>query len=134
MIATHPYNTWPLHVKLFTAKAVELWNVATKDVETAPLPLGFTCQVELEGVDGKSGLKGSGRQGPIQVGDGTGPADRLSFVGDAHSEIRNVHLCVSCEKYRTARVECTSAVFDMPGESGGLRYCMFIHRLPTTPR
>lgn len=35
-----------------------------------PLPPGFTCSVELEGVDGKSGHHGSGRRGPIAVDDG----------------------------------------------------------------
>lgn len=41
----------------------------TNDVASS-LPPGFTCTVELEGVDGKSGRAGSGRQGPISVTDG----------------------------------------------------------------
>ena len=41
----------------------------TNDV-VSPLPPGFTCTLELEGVDGKSGHVGSGRQGPISVDDG----------------------------------------------------------------
>jgi structure-specific endonuclease subunit SLX1 len=69
MISNHPYNTWPLHVKLFTDEAVKGWQDAM-DVAMLPLPLGFTCNVELEGVDGKSGYAGSGRQGSIRVKDG----------------------------------------------------------------
>ena len=75
MISRPPFNTWPLHVKLFTHEADQYWrdNVTT-DI-AAPLPPGFTCTLELEGVDGKSGHAGSGRQGPISVNDGK------SFLG-----------------------------------------------------
>lgn len=78
MLATHPYNTWPLHVKLFTDEAVKCWtelSQAKKTAKTAfvplpPLPVQFTTSIELEGVDGKSGNPGSGRIGPICVIDG----------------------------------------------------------------
>jgi hypothetical protein len=70
MICLHPYNTWPLHVKLFTENAVKHWEDAANIPPLAPLPRGFTCQIELEGVDGKSGLVGSGRKGPISITDG----------------------------------------------------------------
>ena len=70
MLSTHPYNLWPLHVKLFTAEASSAWNEAMKDVDLPPLPRGFTCIQEFEGVDGKSGNAGSGRSGPIDVTDG----------------------------------------------------------------
>ncbi|KAK2467837.1 hypothetical protein APHAL10511_000132 [Amanita phalloides] len=69
MICLHPYNLWPLHVKLFTNDAVKCWEENGKKSSSIPLPLGFTCHVELEGVDGKSGLIGSGRKGPIDVTD-----------------------------------------------------------------
>ncbi|KAF8972892.1 hypothetical protein BDZ97DRAFT_1649124, partial [Flammula alnicola] len=69
MIAKHPFNIWPLHVKLFTEEAVKCWNASASANDVFPLPPGFTCAVELEGVDGKSGLPGSGRQGPISVDD-----------------------------------------------------------------
>ncbi|KDR75326.1 hypothetical protein GALMADRAFT_545850 [Galerina marginata CBS 339.88] len=68
MISKHPFNTWPLHVKLFTEEAVRHWKAAAAD-DALPLPPGFTCSVELEGVDGKSGHPGSGRKGPISVDD-----------------------------------------------------------------
>lgn len=68
MISTHPYNTWPLHVKLFSAEAVAAWTAASQ--RSAPMPPGFTCSIELEGVDGKSGQVGSGRWEPINVNDG----------------------------------------------------------------
>lgn len=67
MITRHPFNTWPLHVKLFTEEAVNLWKAASSAKSAPP---GFTCSVELEGVDGKSGHSGTGRKGPIAVDDG----------------------------------------------------------------
>jgi len=70
MLCSHPYNRWPLHVKLFTEDAVKAWNNAAKS-PVSTLPPGFTCSVELEGVDGKSKQIGSGRRrGPIDVEDG----------------------------------------------------------------
>ncbi|PPQ98457.1 hypothetical protein CVT24_004135 [Panaeolus cyanescens] len=68
MIALHPFNTWPLHVKLFTEEAVKFWEASAN--KSLSLPPGFTCTIELEGVDGKSGNSGSGRKGPIDVTDG----------------------------------------------------------------
>ncbi|KAJ7782909.1 hypothetical protein B0H16DRAFT_1494816 [Mycena metata] len=68
MLATHPWSTWPLHVKLFTEMAVKNWKSA-QDKTTLALPPGFTLTVELEGVDGKSGQVGSGRRGPLSVDD-----------------------------------------------------------------
>ncbi|KAJ7251825.1 hypothetical protein B0H12DRAFT_1119005 [Mycena haematopus] len=68
MLSTHPWSTWPLHVKLFTDTAVKGWKAANDKI-SVPLPLGFTCAVELEGVDGKSGQIGSGRHGPLRVDD-----------------------------------------------------------------
>ncbi|GJJ16289.1 hypothetical protein Clacol_010585 [Clathrus columnatus] len=69
MIMSPPYSSWPLHVKLFTTEAVKHWNFI-RSSQPNPLPPGFTCTVELEGVDGKSGDVGSGRSGPIDVTDG----------------------------------------------------------------
>ncbi|KAF9467364.1 hypothetical protein BDZ94DRAFT_1032958 [Collybia nuda] len=71
MISNHPYITWPLHVKLFTEEAVTGWKDAAKTAGALPLPPGFTCSVELEGIDGRSGKLGSGRKGPINVKDET---------------------------------------------------------------
>lgn len=73
MLSTHPWCTWPLHVKLFTDIAVKGWKSANDKVGAPPLPQGFTCAIELEGVDGKSGQDGSGREGPISVDDGRFP-------------------------------------------------------------
>ena len=71
MIASHPYNTWPLHVKIFTEEASKHWNtISGGHPRRFTLPVGFTCSVELEGVDGQSGLIGSGRMGAIDVKDG----------------------------------------------------------------
>lgn len=68
MITMSPFNTWPLHVKLFTHEAEQYWK--DSNYIASPLPPGFTCTIELEGVDGKSGHVGSGRQGPITIHDG----------------------------------------------------------------
>lgn len=70
MICSHPYNTWPLRVKLFTAEAEKAWSDAARDADDLALPQGFSYTVELEGVDGKSGKAGTGRTGPIDVNDG----------------------------------------------------------------
>lgn len=69
MVTHPPYTSWPLHAKLFTAEAVKLWDTFNKDSSVPALPRGFTTQVELEGVDGKSGKAGSGRVGPLDVSD-----------------------------------------------------------------
>jgi structure-specific endonuclease subunit SLX1 len=67
MVTAHPYNMWPLHVKFFTSTSKKAWDEATV---SQPLPPGMTFMEEYEGVDGKSGLPGSGRVGPIDVTDG----------------------------------------------------------------
>lgn len=70
MVSSHPYNMWSLHVKLFTEEALEAWKGADHSSDATPLPVGFTSSVELEGVDGKGGETGAGRNGPIDVTDG----------------------------------------------------------------
>ena len=66
MIRTHPYNTWPLKVTAFTREADKVWSALSA---SHPMPPGFQYNVELEGVDGKSGHAGAGRTGPIDVTD-----------------------------------------------------------------
>ena len=70
MVSSHPYNTWPLNVKIFTEEAEKAWLNAGKVPEMPPLPLGVNIVTELEGVDCQSGKLGSGRTGPIDVSDG----------------------------------------------------------------
>lgn len=70
MVSSHPYNTWPLSVTIFTEEAEKAWNNATKAAGMPPLPSGLKVATELEGVDGKSGKTGSGRTDPIDVTDG----------------------------------------------------------------
>ena len=67
MITTHPYNMWPLHVKFFTSTSKKAWDEA---IPSQLLPPGMTLAEEYEGVDGKSGIRGSGRTRPIDVTDG----------------------------------------------------------------
>lgn len=110
MLSTHPWCTWPLHVKLFTDAAVKGWNTAN-DNTSVPLPLGFTCAVELEGVDGKSGQVGSGRCGPLSVDDGNFESCFATFfVQMRHS---TVHLCTSGQEHRTAGLKPTANLFNM---------------------
>ena len=94
MICSHPYNTWPLHVKLFTAEAEKAWNDSARDPGNAALPRGFTCTLELEGVDGKSGSPGTGRKGPIDVNDSKSARllEQPLLIGSACSRL---HLCTS---------------------------------------
>ncbi|TDL27968.1 hypothetical protein BD410DRAFT_781901 [Rickenella mellea] len=99
MISSHPYRTWPLHVKIFTKEAEKCWKEAMKVAdETAPLPAGLTYTVELEGVDGKSGEFGSGRKGPIETNDGTFTSSHLSKQTTLLSQ--NVaNFCMVCKEH-----------------------------------
>ncbi|CAE7189762.1 unnamed protein product [Rhizoctonia solani] len=73
MISIPPYNTWPLHVKIFTEDAKRLWNEIQGEEVNEALPDGFTVSVEFEGVDGKAFVpvsrRPSARTGPIDVKD-----------------------------------------------------------------
>lgn len=98
MISTHPYNIWPLQIKLFTEEAVKFWdqscgNSKTKSkaagVSLAPLPPQFSYTIELEGVDGRSGYADSKRTGPISVRDGMQKLNGLlpaEHVDQRHSQ------------------------------------------------
>ena len=91
MLSTHPYTFWPLHVKLFTPEAVKGWVAACKN--PTPLPPGFTCCVELEGVDGKRDDVGSGRTGPMDVTDSMSLIIWLQLSSHiSHIIIRNFHI------------------------------------------
>lgn len=90
MLSTHPYTTWPLHVKLFTVDALRAWIAADTSTDEKShaksfnsltksealnngTPTGLTVSVELEGVDGKGPVPAgvqSARDGPIEATDG----------------------------------------------------------------
>jgi hypothetical protein len=55
-------------VKIFRPEALDHWERATKLMPN--IPKGFSFTVEFEGVDGNSGMKGSGRGRSIDVQDG----------------------------------------------------------------
>ncbi|KAI0649833.1 hypothetical protein C8Q79DRAFT_350476 [Trametes meyenii] len=82
MISSHPYNTWPLRVKLFTEEAEKAWNNSSKDTSMLPLPQGVYVSTEFEGVDGKSGRAGSGRTGPIDVADAQFTTEHLKKTSE----------------------------------------------------
>jgi len=90
MLESHPYKLWPLHVKLFTEQAAKAWNEAETKLEEL-LP-GSTVVTELEGVDGKSGKTGSGRQGPIDVTD----AAFIARYIPKHSKIAESKKALNC--------------------------------------
>lgn len=70
MLCSSPYDIWPLRVKIFTKEAEKIWHdLDKKERALLPLPHACTVSVELEGVDGKSGLAGTGRVDPIEVTD-----------------------------------------------------------------
>ncbi|KAF5388783.1 hypothetical protein D9757_005670 [Collybiopsis confluens] len=107
MISVHPYNLWPLRVKIFTPQALEVWqdleNIGkplrgrkgkekADAIRPAILPPGFTYSVELEGVDGKSVIgKGSRRRraAPIEVQDDNVDSPMIPRGGS----------CPSCSNY-----------------------------------
>ncbi|KAK7045732.1 Slx4p interacting protein [Paramarasmius palmivorus] len=108
MVSNHPYNTWPLHLKIFTAEAQRIWeNIVNPQsrkgrkktapsVNPLPLPQGFTVSVELEGVDGKSGLAGSGRNKAIDVKDDLFTAALLEKNADIAAS--KPHQCTVCKE------------------------------------
>ncbi|CAE6511341.1 unnamed protein product, partial [Rhizoctonia solani] len=73
MLPIPPYNTWPLHVKIFSEEAKRLWDEVQKIETNEALPDGFTLSVEFEGVDGKAAVpvsrRSNARSGPIDVKD-----------------------------------------------------------------
>lgn len=69
MLNTIPYSNWPLHIKFFSKDAVMAWESAARVYPA--LPRGFTCSVEVEGVDGKRGVGGGGGEGIGSVGGGS---------------------------------------------------------------
>ncbi|KZP21305.1 hypothetical protein FIBSPDRAFT_740815, partial [Athelia psychrophila] len=72
MVSSHPFNTWPLHIKLFTEEAAATFAALTNPKNAVnKLPKGLMVSIELEGVDGLSKHVGSGRKGPIDVSDAT---------------------------------------------------------------
>lgn len=117
MIASHPYNTWPLHVKVFTEEADKHWHlVANASSSRFNLPLGFTCTVELEGVDGKSGSKGSGRLGAIDVKDGAQYGSSSGPHSDKSAELfTTAHLtkAASLDATNTRCSICREPILDL---------------------
>lgn len=82
MVTAHPYNMWPLHVKFFTSMSKKAWDEA---IVSQPLPAGMTFTEEYEGVDGKSGVLGSGRAGPIDTTDGRVRANHTPDVTEGRA-------------------------------------------------
>ncbi|CAL1710047.1 unnamed protein product [Somion occarium] len=150
MVASHPYNTWPLHVKLFTEEAAKAWFEVTKDSNVS-IPLGLSVSTELEGVHGRSGKIGSGRTDPINVTDESFTSEHLkkassralvggslrcsicdnpidSFSGDP----LNHALCPSSGCMAVSHLRCladdflkssTSAIVDIIPRGGTCREC-----------
>ncbi|KAJ1301119.1 hypothetical protein OPQ81_003532 [Rhizoctonia solani] len=73
MLSISPYNTWPLHVKIFTEEAKRLWDEIQPIKTIQALPMGLTVSFEFEGVDGKAPTtiprRPNARTGPIEVKD-----------------------------------------------------------------
>ncbi|EPT01956.1 hypothetical protein FOMPIDRAFT_1119107, partial [Fomitopsis schrenkii] len=130
MICSHPYNTWPLHVKFFTTEAEKAWNDSVRDSGNSALPQGFSCTLELEGVDGKSGDVGTGRKGPMDVNDtafisehlnkwtahlGSGKQLKCSVCGEPmtrqHIDPLNVALCPTPSCTATSHLSCLCSDF-----------------------
>ena len=89
MLAVHPYNIWPLRVKLFTPEALKVWEKVNQERHSAfPLPTGFEFSVELEGVDGKNVVTTDtlNRSGPIEVTDGKFTSNSCKRISQCCSE------------------------------------------------
>ena len=99
MITSHPYNLWPLHVKLFTAEAEKFWGMLAKAPAYRALPRGLTVSVELEGVDGQSGSRGSGRTGPVDVADSKEFLMRSFGISLTPITPSSIHFAISGEEY-----------------------------------
>ncbi|RPD61793.1 hypothetical protein L227DRAFT_562759 [Lentinus tigrinus ALCF2SS1-6] len=97
MVSSHPYNTWPLSVTLFTEDAEKAWNNAAKAAGMPPLPSSLKVTTELEGVDGKSGKPGLGRTEPIDVTDGTFTSEHLRKASTVFSPDNALH-CSICQE------------------------------------
>ncbi|KAI8989036.1 hypothetical protein BD414DRAFT_485778 [Trametes punicea] len=97
MVSSHPYNTWPLNVTLFTHEAEKAWLSLDKDTSMAPLPPGLKVSTELEGVDGKSGKTGTGRVGPIDVVDALFTCEHLRKASAVFVEGRRLQ-CSICHE------------------------------------
>ncbi|TBU53631.1 hypothetical protein BD310DRAFT_138826 [Dichomitus squalens] len=95
MVSSHPYNTWPLSVKIFTAEAEKAWIIAGKANGMPPLPIGIEVATEFEGVDGKSGITGSGRTGPIDVTDAQFTSEHLRKASSIFVPGRDLR-CLIC--------------------------------------
>lgn len=134
MLCIPPFRVWPLHVKLFTDEAVEIWSQldqeagiesispcefvnltvkqrakGKKKANTDPesnsklsFPRGFTCEVELEGLDGQSDHPfGSGRTWPLGDQDRTLPGSVCAgklLITLVHS--RTFHFKDSSQEYK----------------------------------
>ncbi|KAI9060064.1 hypothetical protein FKP32DRAFT_1656902 [Trametes sanguinea] len=97
MVSSHPYNTWPLSVTIFTEEAEKAWLNSNKDAAMPPLPPGIKVTTELEAVDGKSGKTGTGRCGPIDVMDTQFTSGHLQKASAVFSP--NQHLeCSICHE------------------------------------
>ncbi|KAF8516045.1 hypothetical protein JB92DRAFT_2716263, partial [Gautieria morchelliformis] len=131
MLTSHPYTSWPLHVKLFTPEALKGWTEACKSA--TPLPPGFTYCVELEGVDGKRNDVGSGRTGPIDVTDkiftsehlakhttvlSTGEPQRCTVCGSAldfhNADALSLALCPTSGCIAYSHLSCLADAFLAP--------------------
>ncbi|KAJ3475570.1 hypothetical protein NLI96_g11751 [Meripilus lineatus] len=112
MVASHPYNTWPLGAKLFTEDAVEAWKDANRALAgSLLLPERFTVDIELEGVDGKSGNAGSGRTGPIDVTDESFTLAHLKPIKDFRQKPLEYALCPSLGCVAVSHLHCLSRRF-----------------------
>ncbi|EJD51950.1 hypothetical protein AURDEDRAFT_181521 [Auricularia subglabra TFB-10046 SS5] len=112
MLSSHPYNLCPLHVKIFTAEAMRHWGDAARS--TPPLPDGLTVQVELEGVDGKSGKPGTGRTGPIDVMD---DAFTKAHLAKHKAMQSSSHACAVCNEHLDLRTTDSLTLALCPGKS-----------------
>ncbi|KAI0050346.1 hypothetical protein FA95DRAFT_1676875 [Auriscalpium vulgare] len=131
MLSSSPYDTWPLQVKFFTQEAVEIWDALEKNTAIPPLPRGFVSQIELEGVDGKSGLRGSGRVGPVDITDDSFTSAHLAKHNALMASGKPLSCSVCSSHLQTYATDALSAALCPNGECSAVSHltCLSDHFL-----
>ncbi|CAE6535791.1 unnamed protein product [Rhizoctonia solani] len=117
MLPIPPYSTWPLHVKIFTEEAKQIWDEVQKMKPNGPLPDGFTISVELEGVDGKArppvSRRSRARNGPIDVKDTEFSSSHIlnSDINIKHMDHLRVALCPQGTCMTISHLDCLAQDF-----------------------
>ncbi|KAF8752335.1 Structure-specific endonuclease subunit SLX1 [Rhizoctonia solani] len=114
MLSVAPYSTWPLHVKIFTDEAKNIWDEICRVDTNGPLPEGSTVSVELEGVDGRAYVPVSRRTqmrtGPIDVKDTKFNSSHIHKYQSLVNQQTQLSCCICSSEIDVKRVVSNSAL------------------------